>query len=202
MDLVIDGVRWVLWILVKGSMFLIDSVYNIIRPILSFDIGSNSTVWQWWDILMMFLLMFTLLRAFTMLLKATIDEEYVWKLSGLRMIFRIIAIVFVVAMTPLVIKEFTAFTSVVMDSVPDSFVVENNFATTKPKTDNKLQQEIVDKLYKEYEGMPSQIFISSASNGQYPADRYQRHGRRYGSLVRRRTDCRRLLQYHLCIDWS
>ena len=152
MDLVIDGVRWVLWILVKGSMFLIDSVYNIIRPILSFDIGSNSTVWQWWDILMMFLLMFTLLRAFTMLLKATIDEEYVWKLSGLRMIFRIIAIVFVVAMTPLVIKEFTAFTSVVMDSVPDSFVVENNFATTKPKTDNKLQQEIVDKLYKEYEG--------------------------------------------------
>ena len=88
MDLVIDGVRWVLWILVKGSMFLIDSVYNIIRPILSFDIGSNSTVWQWWDILMMFLLMFTLLRAFTMLLKATIDEEYVWKLSGLRMIFR------------------------------------------------------------------------------------------------------------------
>ena len=46
MDLVIDGVRWVLWILVKGSMFLIDSVYNIIRPILSFDIGSNSTVWQ------------------------------------------------------------------------------------------------------------------------------------------------------------
>ena len=51
MDLVIDGVRWVLWILVKGSMFLIDSVYNIIRPILSFDIGSNSTVWQWWDIL-------------------------------------------------------------------------------------------------------------------------------------------------------
>ncbi|MCB6603386.1 hypothetical protein LI129_21545, partial [Erysipelatoclostridium ramosum] len=83
---------------------------------------------------MMFLLMFTLLRAFTMLLKATIDEEYVWKLSGLRMIFRIIAIVFVVAMTPLVIKEFTAFTSVVMDSVPDSFVVENNFATTKPKT--------------------------------------------------------------------
>lgn len=168
MDLVIDGVRWVLWILVKGSMFLIDSVYNIIRPILSFDIGSNSTVWQWWDTLMMFLLMFTLLRAFTMLLKATIDEEYVLKLSGLRMIFRIIAIVFVVAMTPLVIKEFTAFTSVVMHSVPDSFVVENNFATTKPKTDNKLQQEIVDKLYKEYEGMPSQIFISSASNGQYP----------------------------------
>ena len=104
MDLVIDGVRWVLWILVKGSMFLIDSVYNIIRPILSFDIGSNSTVWQWWDILMMFLLMFTLLRAFTMLLKATIDEEYVLKLSGLRMIFRIIAIVFVVAMTTLVIK--------------------------------------------------------------------------------------------------
>ncbi|MFQ7011912.1 MAG: hypothetical protein ACLRTA_05125 [Clostridia bacterium] len=44
MDLVIDGVRWVLWILVKGSMFLIDSVYNIIRPILSFDIGSNNGV--------------------------------------------------------------------------------------------------------------------------------------------------------------
>ena len=168
MDLVIDGVRWVLWILVKGSLFLIDSVYNIIRPILSFDIGANPTVWKWWEILVGFLFLFTLLRIVSMMLKATIDEEYALKLNGLQIFYRTFAIAFIIAMTPVVIKEFTAFTSVVMDNVADSFVVENNFATTKPKTDNKLQQEIVDKLYKEYEGMPSQIFISSASNGKYP----------------------------------
>ena len=168
MDLVIDGVRWVLWILVKGSLFLIDSVYNIIRPILSFDIGANPTVWKWWEILVGFLFLFTLLRIVSMMLKATIDEEYALKLNGLQIFYRTFAIAFIIAMTPVVIKEFTAFTSVVMDNVADSFVIENNFATTKPKTDNKLQQEIVDKLYKEYEGMPSQIFISSASNGKYP----------------------------------
>ena len=82
MDLVIDGVRWVLWILVKGSLFLIDSVYNIIRPILSFDIGANPTVWKWWEILVGFLFLFTLLRIVSMMLKATIDEEYALKLNG------------------------------------------------------------------------------------------------------------------------
>lgn len=133
MDLVIDGVRWVLWILVKGSLFLIDSVYNIIRPILSFDIGANPTVWKWWEILVGFLFLFTLLRIVSMMLKATIDEEYALKLNGLQIFYRTFAIAFIIAMTPVVIKEFTAFTSVVMDNVADSFVVENNFANTKPK---------------------------------------------------------------------
>lgn len=168
MDLVIDGVRWVLWILVKGSLFLIDSVYNIIRPILTFDIGSSSIIWQWWTILMIFLFIFTLLRVVAMTLKVAIDEEYVMKLSALQTFYRILAIAFIVAMTPLAIKEATAFSSVMMDSVAKTFVIDNNFANAKPKTDNKLQQDIVDKLYKEYEGMPSQIFISSASNGKYP----------------------------------
>ena len=168
MDLVIDGVRWVLWILVKGSLFLIDSVYNIIRPILSFDIGANPTVWKWWEILVGFLFLFTLLRIVSMMLKATIDEEYALKLNGLQIFYRTFAIAFIIAMTPVVIKEFTAFTSVVMDNVADSFVVENNFANTKPKTDDPEKQKVIDKLYKEYDGMPSQIFISSASNGKYP----------------------------------
>ena len=168
MDLVIDGVRWVLWILVKGSLFLIDSVYNIIRPILTFDIGSSSVIWNWWSILMIFLLIFTLLRVFAMTLKMAIDEEYAMKLSPLQTFYRILAIAFIVAITPLAIKEATAFSSVMMDSVAKTFVIDNNFANAKPKTDNKLQQDIVDKLYKEYEGMPSQIFISSASNGKYP----------------------------------
>ncbi|MCR0262504.1 hypothetical protein MKC73_01140 [[Clostridium] innocuum] len=168
MDMVIDGVRWVLWILVKGSMFLIDSVYNIIRPILTFDIGSSSIVWQWWGVLIIFLTMFTMLRIVAMMLKATVDEEYAMKLSGLQVFYRCFAIAFVVAVSPVIIKEFTAFTSVVMDSVADSFVVENNFANVKPRTDDPEKQKAIDKLYEEYDGMPSQIFISSASNGQYP----------------------------------
>ena len=168
MDLIIDGVRWVLWILVKGCMFLIDSVYNIVRPILTFDIGTNSTIWQWWSILMIFLFVFTLLRVLAMTLKAAIDEEYVMKLSALHTFYRILAITFIVAMTPIIIKQFTAFTSIQMDVVAKYFVVENNFAQSKPRTDDKEMQKKLDKLYKEYEGMPSQIFISSASNGKYP----------------------------------
>lgn len=168
MDLVIDGVRWVLWILVKGSLFLIDSVYNIIRPILTFDIGSSSIIWQWWTALMIFLFIFTLLRVVAMTLKMAIDEEYVMKLSALQTFYRILAIAFIVAMTPVAIKEATAFSSVMMDSVAKTFVVDNNFANTKPKTDDKEKQKQIEKLYKEYEGMPSQIFISSASNGKYP----------------------------------
>lgn len=168
MDLVIDGVRWVLWILVKVGLFLIDSVYNIIRPILTFDIGANSIIWNWWSILMIFLLLFTLLRVFAMTLKMAIDEEYVMKLSALQTFYRILAIAFIVALTPLAIKQFTAFSSVVMDSVAKTFVVDNNFANAKPKTDDPEKQKQIEKLYKEYEGMPSQIFISSASNGKYP----------------------------------
>ena len=117
---------------------------------------------------MIFLLIFTLLRVFAMTLKMAIDEEYAMKLSPLQTFYRILAIAFIVAITPLAIKEATAFSSVMMDSVAKTFVIDNNFANAKPKTDNKLQQDIVDKLYKEYEGMPSQIFISSASNGKYP----------------------------------
>ena len=80
-------------------------------------------------------------------MKATIDEEYVLKLSGLRMIFRIIAIVFVVAMTPLVIKGIHRFYERRDGQCSDSFVVEEQFRDYEAKTDNKLQQEIVDRSW-------------------------------------------------------
>lgn len=168
MDLIIDGVRWVLWLLCKGCFFLIDSLFNIIKPILSFDIGSSSVLWDWWGILCIFLGFFTLARLLSMFLKAGIDEDYALKLNPLSAVYRVIAIAIVVAMMPLVVKNLTAFSSAIMDSVSKSFVVDNTFAYALPKTDDPEMQKQIEKLYEEYEGMPSQIFISSASNGKYP----------------------------------
>lgn len=168
MDLIIDGVRWVLWLICKGCFFLIDSLYNIIKPILSFDIGTSSVLWDWWGLLCIFLFLFTLYRMFSMFLKAGIDEEYALKLNPLNAVYRLIAIGAIVALMPLFVKGFTALSATVMENVAETFVVSNNFADTKPHTDDPEMQKQIDKLYKEYEGMPSQLFINSASNGKYP----------------------------------
>lgn len=168
MDLIVDGVRWVLWLLCKGCFFLIDSLYNIIEPVITFDIATNSTLWDWWTILCSTLMIFTMLRAFAMILKGVIDEEYMMKMNPINIIVRIVAIAVVVAFLPMTVKAFSSFTSAAIATASSSFQVTNNFAEKQPITGNPEKDEKIKKIYEEYDGMPSQIFISSASNGKYP----------------------------------
>lgn len=168
MDLIIDGVRWVLWLLCKGCFFLVDSIYNIIKPILAFDIGADPLVWSWWNILCGFLFLFTIIRVTSMLIKGAVDEDYMLKMNPFNIYIRIIIIGMTIALFPLSIKSLTSLSSTVMDNASRIFKVESNFASYLPKTDNKELQEMLDKALKQYEGMPSQIFIASASNGKYP----------------------------------
>ena len=168
MDLIVDGVRWVLWLICKGCFFLIDSLYNIIKPVITFDIATNSTLWKWWEVLCCILFLFTLLRVFAMFIKSMVDEEYLLKMNPINTIVRIVAIAIVIAFMPMTVKTFSAFTSALISSASVSFKVENNFAEKQPITGDKEKDAKIKKIYEEYEGMPSQIFISSASNGTYP----------------------------------
>lgn len=168
MGLIIDGVRWILWLICKGCFFVVDSIYNIIMPIISFDISTNSTMWSWWYILCTFLFFFTLIRLFSMFLKAGIDEDYRLKLEPMGIIVRIVAIAIIIAAMPLTIKYFTSLSSVFIKNASNMFVVENNIVEQKPTINDAELNQQIEKVYEEYKGMPSMLFISSSSNGEYP----------------------------------
>lgn len=168
MDLMIKGVRWILWLLCKGCFFLVDSIYNIIRPIVTFDIASNEMMWQWWGGICLFIGVFVFIRIIAMFLKAGIDEEYRLKKDPVHIIVRVGAIMVVVIMMPMIVKYFTASSSYFIDKMGSIFGVKESFAYEERYTGNAEVDEQIKKIYDAYDGMPSQLLLSSATNGTYP----------------------------------
>lgn len=168
MDQIMDGIRWILWMLCKTCFFFIDGIYNIIKPILTFDIGANTTMWKWWAILCALIGFFTFIRMFTMFLKAGVDEDYAMKLNPMNAITRLIAIAVVLSLMPITLKYFTSLSTAFMSNASQMFKVTENFANNIIKTGNAEKDKKLKEIYEQYDGMPSQIFIAASSEGKYP----------------------------------
>lgn len=168
MDLIMKGIRWVLWLICKGCFFLMDSIFNIIQPIVTFDIGTSDTLWAWWSGLILFITFFIFIRIFSMFMKAGMDEEYRLRSDPVKIIVRIGAVATVILFLPISIKYFTSVSATMIDHMEGLFETEDSFVYDRPYTDNEFVNEQLDQLYEAYDGMPSQLIVSAASNGKYP----------------------------------
>ena len=145
-----------------------DSVFKVIKPIITLDIGENKTLWEWWGVLCLFVAFFIICRVVSMYLKATIDEDYLLKLEPMKIVGRIAAVVLVIALMPMVVRFFTSVSSVTIDKLGELLQSKNNIIFQEKYTEDDEMNEKLKEIYEQFDGLPSQVIIQSMSEGKYP----------------------------------
>ncbi len=168
MDLIIDAVRWMLWLLVKGGFFIMDSIYSMVKTVVAFDIGKAEGLWDWWSGLCAFLIFFVFVRIIAYYLHCYIDEDKAIKSNPVSIFFRIGIICITIAFIPIITPYFTAIGSHSIEKFDTIFVTGNTFDTKVPTTGDPKVDEEIKKQYQAYAGMPSKLFMDGISNGKYP----------------------------------
>lgn len=165
---VIEAIRWLLWLLCRASLWFMDSVFKVIKPIITLDIGENKTLWEWWGVLCLFVAFFIICRVVSMYLKATIDEDYLLKLEPMKIVGRIGAVVLVIAIMPMIVRFFTSVSSVTIDKLGELLQSKNNIIFQEKYTEDDEMNEKLKEIYEQFDGLPSQVIIQSMSEGKYP----------------------------------
>ena len=168
MDYIIDAIRWILWLLCKSGFFIMDSIYSMIKTVVTFDIGTASGLWDWWQGLCIFLIFFIFIRVIALFLHGFIDEEKAVKNNPVSVIFRIGIICVVMVFMPMITQYFTAIGSNAIEKFDTIFFTGETFDTKIPKTGDAEIDKEIEEQYAAYAGMPSKIFMDGISDGKYP----------------------------------
>lgn len=168
MDLIIDAIRWILWLLVKGGFFIMDSIYSMVKTVVAFDIGKAEGIWDWWNGLCAFLIFLVFIRIIAYYLHCYIDEDKAIKSNPVSIFFRIGIICITIAFIPIITPYFTAIGSHSIEKFDTIFSTGNTFDTKIPTTGDPKVDEEIKKQYQAYAGMPSKLFMDGISNGKYP----------------------------------
>lgn len=168
MDLIIDAVRWMLWLLVKGGFFIMDSIYSMVKTVVAFDIGKAEGIWDWWNGLCAFLIFFVFIRIIAYYLHCYIDEDKAKKSNPISIIFRVGIVCITIVFIPIITPYFTAIGSHSIEKFDEIFVTGETFDMKIPSTGDPKVDEEIKKQYHAYAGMPSKLFMDGISNGKYP----------------------------------
>lgn len=168
MDMIVDSIRWLLWLLCKAAFFLMDSIYSMIKTVIAFDIGNESGLWQWWEGICVFLVFFIFIRIIALFLKSYMDENHAVKNNPVSVIFKIGCICIVILFTPTIVSYFTSIGSIAVEKFDQIFISGETIDAKVPTTGNAEVDKEIAELYASYEGMPSKMFMDGISQGKYP----------------------------------
>lgn len=168
MDYIIDAIRWILWLLCKSGFFIMDSIYSMVKTVVSFDIGTATGLWDWWEGLCAFLIFFIFIRVIALFLHSYVDEDKAVKNNPISVIFRIGIICVILVFMPIITPYFTAIGSNAIEKFDTIFITGETFDTKIPKTGVEEIDKAIEEQYAAYAGMPSKIFMDGISDGKYP----------------------------------
>lgn len=131
LDWIIEGIRWLIWGLTSASLTLMDICYDLVKKIASADFLTSSEVWKWYYTLMIFIGLLILVRAFSVYIKYSFDEEYREKVNASHFVNKLIAIGLVIALLPSIL----GFVSQVsLYGINNLNIVVGASSTDKPST--------------------------------------------------------------------
>lgn len=123
-----EGLRFIVWVLLKFIFFIVDGLYEAIKLIATFNIlDENSQVWDYYKWFMAaFLAFFIIFRLTKRYFKTMIDNEEAESFKPVDLILKIAGIGFLVVMAPFILKSFGSLLSNLISSIETVFGVETN----------------------------------------------------------------------------
>lgn len=103
LDWIVEGLRWIVWGFTAAALTLMDVCYDLVKQIATADFLTSSEVWGWYYIFMAFIGVLISVRAFSVFMKFSFDEEFREKVNAQHFINKFITIALVIALLPLVL---------------------------------------------------------------------------------------------------
>jgi len=122
-----DVFRWLLWVVLKFLLYICDQLYMAVKSIAYFDLMGERTVWVYYiGFMSAFLVLFIVFRLSKRYLKTLVDEEEAEHFKPDKIILKIAAIGFLIAVLPFLLKTFGSLLSQLVNMIENIFSVETN----------------------------------------------------------------------------
>lgn len=119
--------RWILWVILKLLLFIIDILYDAIKSIAFFNVLDNNNVWSYFSIFVSaFLVLFIVIRLAKRYLKTLVDDEEAEHFKPENLILKIAAIGFLILVLPFILKSFGNLLSQLVNKIEVIFGVQTN----------------------------------------------------------------------------
>lgn len=133
-DWIIDFLRSLFFSLAQLGGFIADSIYAVLKTIVTLDIGDFGSLWVWYAIMISFVGLFTIVRVVSMWIKASFNEEYrSSRYKPFQSIVGVFLIMLTMAVFPLAAKYVTSVSQYSIENV-GIFLGDSNISEANPTT--------------------------------------------------------------------
>ncbi|MDD3028082.1 MAG: hypothetical protein PHI41_08570 [Erysipelotrichaceae bacterium] len=110
-------IRSLMWAVTSLLLNIIDSLWAIAKMIVGLDFANQDWIWQWLNILNLFLIFFIVLFSAKTYIKAYVDEDHMNKIDITKIITKLILVGFFVAVLPFTIRTVSTMSSTMASNI-------------------------------------------------------------------------------------
>ena len=140
-------IRSLMWAVTSLLLNIIDSLWAIAKMIVGLDFANQDWIWQWLNILDLFLIFFIILFSAKTYLKAYVDEDYMNKIDITKIITKLILVGFFVAVLPFTIRTVSTMSSTIASNIEVFTGVEEAKLSTIIINSSSMDLSDVDKEF-------------------------------------------------------
>ncbi len=142
-----DLIRSLMWAVTSLFLNIIDSLWAIAKMIVGLDFANQDWIWQWLNILDLFLIFFIILFSAKTYLKAYVDEDYMSKIDITKIITKLVLVGFFVAVLPFTIRTVSTMSSATASNIEVFTGVEDAKLSTIIINSSSMDLSDVDKEF-------------------------------------------------------
>ncbi|MEG0661446.1 MAG: hypothetical protein RR443_12775, partial [Anaerorhabdus sp.] len=133
-DLIIEGLRSLLWGLTSALLWMMDEAYKIVLKVATLNFADTDILWKYWVQIMAFLGFFIVMRFASIFIRSMMNDEFRDKINGIDLFKKLlliglcmggspIAIKYVASAGVIAVENIAIFTGTTTDMVPSSLIL-------------------------------------------------------------------------------